>query len=72
MRIIQLLFFLFFVNYSIAQQTQYVDFLTCKAEVYPLPIKKEVKGNVSYTFKVNKNVDSVYIDAKKMTFDNVY
>lgn len=72
MRIIQLLFFLFFVNYSIAQQTQYVDFLTCKAEVNPLSIKKEVKGVVRYTFKVKEVVDSIYIDAKNMTFDNVF
>ena len=72
MRIIQLLFFLFFVNYSIAQQTQYVDFLTCKAEVNPLSIKKEVRGSVRYTFKVKEIVDSIYIDAKNMTFDNVF
>lgn len=72
MRIIQLLFFLFFVNYSIAQQTQYVDFLTCKAEVNPLSIKKEVRGVVRYTFKVKEIVDSIYIDAKNMTFDNVF
>ena len=72
MRIIQLLFFLFFVNYSIAQQTQYVDFLTCKAEVNPLSIKKEVRGNIRYTFKVKEIVDSIYIDAKNMTFDNVF
>ncbi len=72
MRIIQLLFLLFFVNYSIAQQTQYVDFLTCKAEIMPLPIKKEVRGIVSYTFKIKKAIDSIYIDAKKMTFNKVY
>lgn len=38
----------------------------------PLPIKKEVRGIVSYTFKIKKAIDSIYIDAKKMTFNKVY
>jgi len=67
----QLFFFLFFTNCSIAQQTQFVDFSTCKTEVLILPIKKEVRGIVSYTFKVKEGIDSIYIDAKKMIFDNV-
>ena len=72
MRIIQLLFFLFFANYSTAQQTQYVDFLACKAELIIQPIKKLVIGDVTYRFKIKKTIDSIYIDAKKMTFNKVY
>ena len=55
-----------------AQQTDFVDFLECKAEVKPLPIQKEVRGTCTYTFVIKKAVDSIYIDAKKMAFDNVY
>ena len=59
-------------NCAIAQQTQFVDFLECKAEIMPLPIQKEVRGICTYTFVIKKAVDSIYIDAKKMAFDNVY
>ena len=59
-------------NCSLAQQSQFVDFLECKAEVMPLPLKKKVKGNCTYIFIMKEAVDSIYIDAKKMTFDNVY
>jgi len=72
MRIILSLFLLFIVNYSIAQQTQYVDFLACKAEISPFPIKKVVRGRVRYTFKIKKAVDSIYIDAKNMEFTNIH
>jgi len=68
----QLLFFVFIVNFSIAQQTQYVDFLTCNADITVLPIKKVVSGTVGYTFKITKAVDSIYIDAKNMKFSNVF
>ena len=37
----------------------------------PLPIKKEVRGIVTYSFKIKRAIDSIYIDAKKMRFDNV-
>lgn len=59
-------------NCSLAQQSQFVDFLECKAEVMPLPLKKKVKGNCTYIFIMKEAVDSIYIDAKKMIFDNVY
>jgi len=72
MRIIQSLFLLFFVNFSVAQQTQFVDFLSCTAEVMILPVKKEVRGKVKYSFKIKEDIDSIFIDAKKMVFDNVY
>jgi aminopeptidase N len=38
----------------------------------PLPIKKQVSGIVRYTLKIKEAVDSIYIDAKNMTFDNVF
>jgi len=56
----------------VAQQTQFVDFLSCTAEVMILPVKKEVRGKVKYSFKIKEDIDSIFIDAKKMVFDNVY
>jgi len=72
MRIIPLLLLLFCLNYCVAQQTEYVDFLTCEAELMILPIKKEVKGIVEYSFKIKQDTDSIFIDAKNMVFDKVY
>jgi len=72
MKLTYLLLFLFSISLCNAQQTQFVDFLACKAEIKPLPIKKEVRGVCTYVFKIKEAVDSIYIDAKKMTFDNVY
>ena len=37
-----------------------------------LPVKKEVRGIVKYSFKVKTATDSIFIDAKNMTFENVY
>jgi len=72
MRIIPLFLLLFCINYCVAQQIEYVDFLTCKAELMILPVKKEVRGVVNYSFKIKKNTDSIFIDAKNMDIDNVY
>jgi len=71
MRIIPLLLLLICINCSVAQQTEYVDFLTCNAELMILPVKKEVRGTVEYSFKVKVATDSIFIDARNMTFDNV-
>ncbi|MGB0897286.1 MAG: M1 family metallopeptidase [Flavobacteriaceae bacterium] len=57
--------------FSFAQQTEFIDFLTCKAELNISPIEKEVNGVVQYSFKVLKPVDSLYIDAKQMSFDRI-
>jgi len=69
---IPLLLLLFCLHYSVAQQTEYVDFLTCTAEVKILPVKKEVRGIVKYSFKVKEDTDSIFIDAKNMDFGKVY
>ena len=62
---------IFYMNCVLAQQTTFVDFLECKAEIMPLPDNKGVRGVCVYTFVIKKAVDSIYIDAKKMAFDNV-
>jgi hypothetical protein len=54
MKRIGLILFLFFTNLLIAQQSHFVDFLICEAEITPLPIEKKIKGFCKYTFKVKK------------------
>jgi aminopeptidase N len=47
-----------------AQQTEYVDFKTAKADiVFGDLSKKEVGGTIVYEFEVLKSTDSIYMDA---------
>ncbi|WP_100615284.1 M1 family metallopeptidase [Confluentibacter citreus] len=64
MKFIINLFIIFFCFLIQAQQTEYVDFRTAKADiVFGDLLKKEVSGTVSYGFTILKDIDSVYIDA---------
>lgn len=54
-----------------AQIQDKVDFIHAQAEILPLPIEKEIKGYVTYTFNVLGKVDSVFLDAKNMKFSEV-
>jgi len=58
----------FVVNVLMAQQTEFVDFKTAKADVAMTPEAKQVRGHVTYTFKVLKDVDSIYLDAKSFKY----
>ena len=60
------LFFLLFTLLTFSQQTKSVDFLKCDANVMPDFESKSVSGNVTYEFKVLKDIDSIRIDAKNM------
>src|SRR6478609_5454664 len=60
------LFFLLFSLITFSQQTKSVDFLKCDAHVIPDFDSKSISGNVSYEFKVLKDIDSIRIDAKNM------
>lgn len=55
----------FYANILLAQQTGHVDFKTCTANLNFKPTEKMVSGSVVYTFKILKDVDSVYLDAKR-------
>ena len=72
-----LFFFLLFSYSSFAQydstlnQSGSVDFIQVDAEVTILPIKKMVKGEVVYRLNILKPLDSVFIDAKNMSFSEV-
>ena len=71
MKLLPLIITFLLINNAIAQQTDFVDFLECKAEIMPLPDNKGVRGVCVYTFVIKKAIDSIYIDAKNMIFDNV-
>lgn len=51
----------FFTSYS--QQTEKVDFININATVQPIFTEKKVKATATYTFKILKNCDSIYLDA---------
>ncbi len=51
------------VSYSYGQQTETVDFLKIEAEVKPILKEKKIIANATYSFKILKKCDSVYLDA---------
>jgi aminopeptidase N len=55
-----------------AQQTAAVDFTHLKAEVAIDPSKKAVSGELIFTFNVHTKTDSIFIDAQKMEFSEVF
>ncbi len=65
------LFFLLFSVFAFAQQTTKVDFKTGFGNITIDPIGKKVTGTVRYIFDVNEVIDTIKIDAQKMTFTNV-
>jgi aminopeptidase N len=67
----RIFFFLFFFSISFAQQTTKVDFKTAKGNISVDINQKKVFGTVSYVFEVKENIDTIKIDAQKMTFDEV-
>ncbi|WP_400079056.1 M1 family metallopeptidase [Winogradskyella sp. R77965] len=54
---------LFLTSLSFAQQTDYVDFLKLEATISFHPDSSMVYGDGNYSFKILKQIDSVYIDA---------
>lgn len=53
---------------SVAQQTKYADFTEADVILVLNADSSQVSGLVSYTMKVTRAVDSVFIDAKNMSF----
>jgi aminopeptidase N len=58
-------FLLFIISFytSYSQKTEKVDFINVKATVQPIFTEKKVKATASYTFKILKKCDSIYLDA---------
>ena len=67
----RLLLFLFLSFFSFAQQTTKVDFKTAKGNISINVNQKKVFGTVNYVFEVKKSIDTIKIDAQKMTFSDV-
>ena len=56
---------------STIKEQPYVDFLESTATLHIDAEKKEVNGNVMYTFKIVKPTKSIYIDAQNMNIQQV-
>jgi aminopeptidase N len=67
----RILFFLFFIGCSFAQQTDKADFIKCNASVSPNHVEKSIYGDMVYEFKVKKTIDTIKIDARNMEFSGV-
>jgi aminopeptidase N len=65
------LFFLLFSILTFSQQTKSVDFLKCEAFVKPDNDSKSIGGKISYEFNVKSLIDTIKIDAKNMSFNEV-
>lgn len=72
MKLLGTAFLYLFTCITVAQQNKAVDFKTCDAHIsFDVPQKK-VMAAVKYTFEVSdKNIDTIYIDARNMQFTNV-
>lgn len=66
-----LILLLFCFGFSVAQQTDYVDFIKLEAQIGFQPDSLEVFGIIDLHFKMKTNNDSIFIDAKKMKFTNI-
>jgi aminopeptidase N len=58
-------------SFSYGQHQDRVDFTTASIDIKPEPLKRQLKGGVVYGFDVKQNVDSIFLDAKNMTFTKV-
>ncbi|WP_293872455.1 M1 family metallopeptidase [Flavobacterium sp.] len=67
----RLLFLLLFTVITFAQQTSKVDFKTAYGSISINPTEKKVFGSVRYEFEVKEIIDTIKIDAQKMTFSDV-
>ena len=56
------MFFIISFHTSYSQQIEKVDFIDVKATVQPIFAEKKVKATASYTFKILKKCDSIYLD----------
>ncbi|NNL80960.1 MAG: M1 family metallopeptidase [Flavobacteriaceae bacterium] len=55
-----------------SQQQPYVDFIQAEVKVTINPDKQEVFGSVDYRFDVLKSSDSIFLDARNMTIEEVF
>jgi len=65
------LILLLFTVFSFAQQTSKVDFKKAYGNISINPIERKVFGSVKYIFEVKEAIDTIKIDAQKMTLTDV-
>ncbi len=65
------IFFFLFNVLGFSQQTEYVDFKTAKSNIVIKPREKLVKGSMTFEFEILNDVDSVFIDARRMSFSDI-
>jgi len=63
--------FLFFAPYGFSQAQKNVDFVRVQADINPDPYSKEISGTAKYEFNILEKVDTIYLDAVDMVFDEV-
>ncbi|PRX54724.1 M1 family metallopeptidase [Flagellimonas meridianipacifica] len=63
--------FLLFYQISSAQIQDKVDFKQCVAEIYVEPNEKKISGSYHIQFLAVKDVDSIFLDAHNMSFDEL-
>ena len=71
MREFVIIIFIVFTSISFAQQTDYVDFEKLEATLAFEVDSSKVMGTGTYTFKILKSVDSLFIDARNFKFQSV-
>ncbi len=71
MRLIQFVFLVFSTFPFFAQQQRTLDFTNIDVEVFPMPTTKQIIGRGVYSFNLNQNTDSVFIDAIAMNFIDI-
>ncbi len=71
MKSILLLISVLLLSPCLSQNQSSVDFTHGQVSLNIDPIKKELAGGVIYSFKVLSNVDSVFLDARNMSFSTV-
>lgn len=67
-----IVFCVFISSLAFAQQTDYVDFISIKVGLELTPDSKEIAFKAKYTFKILKDVDSVFLDAKNTYHYELY
>ena len=71
MKLNPILIFLLFAHLLNAQVQDKVDFKFCGADIFIQPFEKKISGRYSIDFLARKNVESIFLDAYDMTFDNI-
>lgn len=71
MKLSHVLIICLFAQLLCSQTQDKVDFIQSSIIVHPNFNEAIIQGKVSYHFQVLKNVDSIFLDAKKMKFEKV-